>query len=319
MARIRTIKPAFWESELLGSCSTLARLTFAGLISISDDEGRGHGNPRFLYGHLHPYALDISMDAFVGALAELARVPADPDQKPLVVFYAVAGSTFYCLPGFLGPNGQRIDHPTPSKLPAPPKNASKDCLLPGINLAALANPREAAREITLDRIGQGEDRTRNTDPGAERPAAAPAPGATAGPIAMTFPVVGKGAKEWPLTEAKLAEYVASYPAVDVRAECRSLRQWAIDNPSKRKTIGGMPAFLSRNLGRKQDEGGTKGRPGGAGGSPCPLCQANPLPPNAVVCQTCGPRCRRCNVQTAKLFIVRRADGTLTAICGGCKK
>src|SRR5262249_17224097 len=62
---------------------------------------------------------------------------------------------------------------------------------------------------------------------------------------LVFPVVGGKAKEWALTDAKLAEYAEAYPGIDVLLECKKARQWCIDNPSKRKTPRGMPAFLAR--------------------------------------------------------------------------
>jgi hypothetical protein len=79
-------------------------------------------------------------------------------------------------------------------------------------------------------------------------------------VVMSFPVVGKkpnsGLTEWPLTEAKVAEYQESFPGVDVMVECRKARQWCIDNPTKRKTVRGMPKFLSGWLARQQDRGST---------------------------------------------------------------
>lgn len=76
------------------------------------------------------------------------------------------------------------------------------------------------------------------------------------PVVMIFPIVGK-AKEWNLTEAKLAEYAESYPGVDCMAAARAARQWCIDNPTRRKTHKGMPAFLSGWLGRNQNKGGVQ--------------------------------------------------------------
>jgi hypothetical protein len=72
-----------------------------------------------------------------------------------------------------------------------------------------------------------------------------------------FPCNGEGSKEWYLSPAKLAEYVESFPGVDVLADCRRALQWCRDNPEKRKTPKGMPAFLSRWLTKTQNAvGGT---------------------------------------------------------------
>lgn len=79
------------------------------------------------------------------------------------------------------------------------------------------------------------------------------------PIVMSFPCVGRGAREWHLGELKLAEYRDSFPGVDVLAQCRAARQWCIDNGEKRKTASGMPKFLTRWLTKAQNEGGANGR------------------------------------------------------------
>jgi hypothetical protein len=76
------------------------------------------------------------------------------------------------------------------------------------------------------------------------------------PTVMEFSCVGKGHPTWKLTEAKVAEYQLSFPGVDVLAECRAARQWATDNPTKRKTAKGMPAFLNRWLTSAQNKGST---------------------------------------------------------------
>lgn len=91
-------------------------------------------------------------------------------------------------------------------------------------------------------------------PGPKKPAPKPV---AAEDIFLVFPTIAKGgvAGEYILTRQKLEEYKASFPAVNVEQECRSLRQWCIDNPARRKTLRGMPAFFSRNLSRKQDRGG----------------------------------------------------------------
>lgn len=89
------------------------------------------------------------------------------------------------------------------------------------------------------------------------------PRAASEPPVLEFPIVGGQAKTWGLTESKIAEYRESYPGVDVLAESRKALQWCRDNPAKRKTLRGMPAFLGRWFSKVQDRGGAQ-RPGPAG-------------------------------------------------------
>ncbi len=58
MARIRTIKPEFPQSESMGAVSRDARLLFIMLFTLADDEGRLRGNSRMLASILFPYDSD---------------------------------------------------------------------------------------------------------------------------------------------------------------------------------------------------------------------------------------------------------------------
>jgi hypothetical protein len=62
-------------------------------------------------------------------------------------------------------------------------------------------------------------------------------------------------REWMLYKAKVAEYKALFPSIDVEFEMRKACQWIKDNPSKRKTAKGMAAFLTNWLSRTQDRSG----------------------------------------------------------------
>ncbi len=75
----------------------------------------------------------------------------------------------------------------------------------------------------------------------------PPKAATSEPPVLTYPVTGKGGTEWHLTPSKLREYEQTYPTLDILAALRAARQWCVDNPTKRKTSRGMPAFCSRWL------------------------------------------------------------------------
>jgi hypothetical protein len=59
-------------------------------------------------------------------------------------------------------------------------------------------------------------------------------------------------------ESTIAEYRQAYPAVDVPVEIRSAAQWLLDNPSKRKTYGGIRRFLNGWFSRCQNSGGSSG-------------------------------------------------------------
>ena len=60
---------------------------------------------------------------------------------------------------------------------------------------------------------------------------------------------------YPVTQAFVDEMKVLYPAVDVEQELRSMKGWLKTNPSKRKTLKGMPKFINSWLSREQDKGG----------------------------------------------------------------
>ena len=155
MARIRSIKPEFWDNQYLKQLSSLARLTFIGLWSQADDEGRGHGDPDWLWGRLHAGCGLNVRKAWREALRELGwteaeanrsgsgaetgakrgrsggeaganvggiepnaeRIAADVQGVPLVVWYWAEGHVYYWIPTFT--IHQRIKKPYKSKLPPP--------------------------------------------------------------------------------------------------------------------------------------------------------------------------------------------------------
>lgn len=95
------------------------------------------------------------------------------------------------------------------------------------------------------------------------------------PVVMEFPVDGN-AKEptWQLRASKVAEWSKSFPSLDVTAQLRLARQWILDNPSRRKTAGGMPRFLGSWLSRAQNQGPPQHQRSGSG-------SARPAPPGLV--------------------------------------
>lgn len=75
------------------------------------------------------------------------------------------------------------------------------------------------------------------------------------PVFIKIPLNDK--TEYEVTEKKVAEYQETYPAVDIRQQLRNMRQWCIDNPTKRKTRVGITRFMNSWIQREQDRGGSR--------------------------------------------------------------
>ena len=107
MARIRTIKPEFPQSESMGRVSREARLLFVLLWTICDDAGRVRGNSRMLASLLYPYD-DDAKDKIEGWLGEL-------EDESCIARYEAEGGTYLQCTNWL--KHQKIDKPTASKIP----------------------------------------------------------------------------------------------------------------------------------------------------------------------------------------------------------
>ncbi|MFI7563827.1 hypothetical protein ACIBVM_18555 [[Kitasatospora] papulosa] len=109
MARIRTIKPTFFTSLTIADLSFEQRLTFIGLWTHVDDEGRCVDDARLIKAAVWPLddrtAADVEDD--LRALTELS----------LITRYTLTRRSFIAVTGWA--EHQRINRATPSKYPAP--------------------------------------------------------------------------------------------------------------------------------------------------------------------------------------------------------
>jgi hypothetical protein len=129
MARIRSIKPEYWSDERMATVGLEARLLFIGLLNLADDEGRLRGHPALIRGALFPYD-DLTNAQVAGWLEEL-------EAAGRIQRYQADGESFVWVRNF--GKHQKIDHPSASKLPAPPAESSES---PRELSRALASPRE---------------------------------------------------------------------------------------------------------------------------------------------------------------------------------
>jgi len=107
MARIRTIKPEFPQSETIGKLSRDARLLFIQLWTICDDAGRTRGASRMLASLLYPYDTDAP-SLIDDWLAEL-------DRLGVIIRYRVGDNAYVQVAKWR--EHQKIDRPSDSRLP----------------------------------------------------------------------------------------------------------------------------------------------------------------------------------------------------------
>lgn len=108
MARARTLKPGFFQNELLAECEPLARLLFQGLWLHCDREGRMEDRPRKIKVQILPFD-DCDVDALLNTLAE----------KGFILRYEVDGVRYLHVVKFHKHQNPHHMEP-PSELPPPP-------------------------------------------------------------------------------------------------------------------------------------------------------------------------------------------------------
>ena len=194
MARIRTVKPEFWQSPQAARCSRDARLCFIGLLNECDDEGRMRWAPKRLAGVLFPSDDDVGVAQITAWVGEL-EAAKDDDGHGLVARYAVGADEFLCVPKFL--RHQRISKPQVSTLPPPP--------------------------FAVERTGRGasEDESRGERNGSGKEGSS-GRGATDCP--SPFPI-GDDLRAWASERA---------PHVDLTAEAEKLVNWSKSKGVRRK-------------------------------------------------------------------------------------
>ncbi len=80
MARIRTIKPEFWEDEGVAALSRDARLLWIATWNCADDEGILRWTPDYIKAQVFPYDADVTLAKGLGR--GQSPVPASSDIPP---------------------------------------------------------------------------------------------------------------------------------------------------------------------------------------------------------------------------------------------
>jgi hypothetical protein len=158
MARIRTIKPEFFTSLTIASLPIEARLTFIGLWTHVDDEGRCVDDTRLIRAALWP--LD---DRSFGDVEKDLAVLADAS---LIRRYQAAGKRYLAVCGWQ--EHQRINRATKSKLPPPPDRPNPPPT--SANTGFTEDSVSTHGDLTEDSLGERKGKEQGTGKGRGSPA-----------------------------------------------------------------------------------------------------------------------------------------------------
>lgn len=142
--RIRTIKPAFWQSETIALLDDTTRLVFIGLWNYVDDHGKGIDNAALVRAALFPLE--------DRTLAELERCLVAIAGAGLICRYEAGGKRLLHVCSWR--EHQKVNRPYPSGLPDPVHCARSERAVNGHGASC---PQDAlsfegsVREMDMDR------------------------------------------------------------------------------------------------------------------------------------------------------------------------
>lgn len=236
----RILREGILTSERVNSLSPNAELFYRRLQSVVDDFGRFTGNLTLLRASCYPLKLDsVKEDSISKHLAECVGAR-------LIVLYTVAGKAYLELQDFR----QQV-RAKDSKYPSPAEQVRSKCV-------AVEHQQIANAHLGGDVFEDVGDM------------AQPAPPVLPDPPFIEIPL--NDGTSFPITASQVDEFSGLYPSVEVAQELRGMRAWAIANPSKRKTKGGVMRFVNAWLAKEQDKGG-KSNGGRVSELPLPRLQA----------------------------------------------
>lgn len=146
MARIRTVKPEFWDDEKLATATSRdVRLLYIGMFNHSDDYAVVKGNLKWLQNQIFPYE-NIKPKTFEGWIEELLQIHR-------IIPFEVNSEKFFYIKNFN--EHQVINRPSKMRNPAPPED-----ILATVSLnphGVLLVGREGKGEEGNGKGGEGEE------------------------------------------------------------------------------------------------------------------------------------------------------------------
>lgn len=156
MARIRTIKPEFWDSPDTARASLRARLLYISMWNLADDYGIGDGNFKRIIGFAFP-------NDEIG-VAESPRLIAEVSRTFSVMFFDYEGRPYYWIPSW--ETHQRTEKRAKQRVPFPdnPKTLTSSGQMDGGGISAPSVGTSAAGTGEQGNRGTGERELENTCP-----------------------------------------------------------------------------------------------------------------------------------------------------------
>jgi hypothetical protein len=202
------IDPEFWSDEEIGHWSHAARLFYIGLWNFADDKGRFKAHNNLLKSQIYPYDLEIDINKLKKELMHKIQ------------WYEVDGLQYGYIKNFL--KHQRIDKPTDSKLPPPPREIGEGSAKPQGGLPPNIIEVNISEVKLRELLGSGDS---------------------------AFARQLQGLKN---LESLLSRWGEAFKDISLSLEFKKMSAWYEANPQARKK--NLPRFINAWLGRAGKDG-----------------------------------------------------------------
>jgi hypothetical protein len=242
VARSRNIKHAFFTNDELAEIKPLGRLLFIGMWTLADFKGDLEYRPKRLKVELLPYD-----NCDINGLVE------DLHESRFIAIYHDQGKPYIHISNF---TKHQNPHPNEkkkgSKIPSPTEiNAqvadSKGVAINHDSIVKNQNESVSDRADSCSLIPDSCSLNVCPEPKAQDRTVIEIPTNRFNTINQSYLV----------TEAQVAAWVDIYPSVDIPQTLKRIKSWCVNNPTKRKTLNGVPAFLDKWLAKEHNNGGGK--------------------------------------------------------------
>ena len=236
MARIRTIKPEFWDSPSVAKASPWARLLFVAMWNWADDYGRGTANLKELEGFAFPH--DDRFTDSSGNTVHFRSLVAEVQACFGVLFYEVDKRPYFAIPTWDAHQrnerrSKQSKHPDPPVIPGNPDDVAEI-------------PHMSAETPNISGAGTGEQGNRGTEEQGNRNPPNPPEGERA-------KRGGRIPADWEPSPELIAQMRHEAPLVDLRAEHLVFVDYWIAQPGQRGVKLDWEATWRNWMRRKQSD------------------------------------------------------------------
>lgn len=237
--RKRDLAPGFFKNPELVELPYEYRILFAGLWCLADRDGLLEDRAKAIRMEVFP-ADDVDCEAGLHALAG----------KHQIVRYEVEGRAYIWIPGFA-----RHQHPHPKERASTiPPYLGDTQYLKQDDLFAPSPHLGGTRVIPFPAGSSGPSGSSGSSgPSGPSGSCAELGQADSTPPVVAIPLVD--GSDFVVTQAMVDDWRPAYPAIDIAQQLHAMRVWCNANKANRKTRGGVERFITRWLGKEQDQAG----------------------------------------------------------------